>query len=79
MKASFVKLSTQMIHWNIWYNEIQYKAYIKLDIDKSGKLVGQKIYRSMIGSLKYVTDNKPAIMFIVCPYARFKQIQNNYI
>jgi cell division protein FtsI/penicillin-binding protein 2 len=42
-----------------------------LDSDKSGNLVDQKIYRSMIGSLLYVTTLRPDVMFSVCMCARF--------
>jgi hypothetical protein len=43
-----------------------------LDSDKSGNLVDQKIYRSMIGSLLYVTTLRPDVMFSVCMCARFQ-------
>jgi transposase InsO family protein len=42
-----------------------------LDSDISGNMVDQKLYRSMIGSLLYVTASRPDVMFIVCMYARF--------
>jgi hypothetical protein len=43
-----------------------------LDSDKSGSLVDQKMYRSMIGSLLYVTTSRPDVMFSVCMCARFQ-------
>jgi hypothetical protein len=43
-----------------------------LDSDKSGNLVDQKMYRSMIGSLLYVTASRPDVMFSVCMCARFQ-------
>ena len=36
-----------------------------LDSDVSGNMVDQKLYRSMIGSLLYVTASRPDIMFSV--------------
>ena len=41
------------------------------DSDASGNMVDQKLYRSMIGSLLYVTASRPDIMFSVCMCARF--------
>ena len=38
----------------------------KLDADKSGKAVDQKMYRGMIGSLLYLTISRPDIQFSVC-------------
>ena len=43
-----------------------------LDSDASGHMVNQKIYRSMIGSLLYVTASKPDVMFSVCMCAIFQ-------
>ena len=42
-----------------------------LDSDASGNMVDQKLYRSMIGSLLYVTAPRPDVMFNVCMCARF--------
>jgi hypothetical protein len=42
-----------------------------LDSDKSGNIVDQKMYRSMIRSLLYVTASRPDVMFSVCMCARF--------
>jgi hypothetical protein len=43
-----------------------------LDSDKSGNMVDQKLYRSMIGSLLYVTVSRPDVMFSICMCARFQ-------
>ena len=43
-----------------------------LDSDASGNIVDQKLYRSMIGSLLYVTISRPDVMFSVCMCARFQ-------
>ncbi|MCU5933457.1 hypothetical protein H3U10_19785, partial [Clostridioides difficile] len=43
-----------------------------LDLDEGGKLVDLKLYRSMIGSLLYLTASRPDIMFSVCMCARFQ-------
>jgi hypothetical protein len=43
-----------------------------LDSDASGNMVDQKMYRSMIGSLLYVTTSRPDVMFSICMCARFQ-------
>jgi hypothetical protein len=43
-----------------------------LDADEEGEHVDQKEYRSMIGSLLYLTVMRPDIQFSVCPSARFQ-------
>jgi hypothetical protein len=43
-----------------------------LDSDISGNVVDQKMYRSMIGSLLYVTTSRPDVKFSVCMCARFQ-------
>ena len=43
-----------------------------LDLDVDGKPVDQSLYRSMIGSLLYLTAYRPDIMFSVCLCARFQ-------
>ena len=43
-----------------------------LDSDASGNMVDQKLYRSMIGSLLYVTASRMDVMFSVCMCARFQ-------
>jgi hypothetical protein len=45
-------------------------AHLNLDVD--GKPVDQYIYRSLIGSLLYITTSRPDIMFSVCLCARFQ-------
>jgi hypothetical protein len=42
-----------------------------MDPDENGKAVDQREYRSMIGSLLYLTVTRPNIQFDVCLYARF--------
>jgi hypothetical protein len=42
------------------------------DSDASGNMVDQKLYRSMIGSLLYVTASRPDVIFSVCMCARFQ-------
>ena len=37
-----------------------------LDSDASGNMVDQKMYRSMIESLLYMTTSRPDVMFSVC-------------
>jgi hypothetical protein len=43
-----------------------------LDLDEGGKSVDQKLYRSMISSLLYLTASRPDIIFSVCMCARFQ-------
>ena len=43
-----------------------------LDSDASGNMVDQKMYRSMIGSLLYMTALRPNVVFRVCMCARFQ-------
>jgi hypothetical protein len=42
-----------------------------LDADEDGEPMDQKEYRSMIGSLLYLTATRPDIHFAVCMCARF--------
>ncbi|GJY13341.1 retrovirus-related pol polyprotein from transposon TNT 1-94 [Tanacetum coccineum] len=44
----------------------------KLDADLSGKPVDQINYRSMIGSLMYLTSSRPDLVKVVCYYARYQ-------
>jgi hypothetical protein len=43
-----------------------------LDLNEEGKLVDQKVFRSMIGSLLYLCASRPDIMLSVCMYERFQ-------
>jgi hypothetical protein len=43
-----------------------------LDLDEGGNPVDQTLYRSMIGSLLYLTASRPDIMFSVCMCAIFQ-------
>jgi hypothetical protein len=43
-----------------------------LDLDKGGKSVDQKAYRSMIGSLLYLCASRTDIMLSTCMCARFQ-------
>jgi hypothetical protein len=43
-----------------------------LDLNEGGKSIDLKIYRSMIGSLLYLTISRPDIMFSVYMCARFQ-------
>ncbi|GJS41421.1 retrovirus-related pol polyprotein from transposon TNT 1-94 [Tanacetum coccineum] len=44
----------------------------KLDEDLSGTPVDQTKYRSMIGSLMYLTASRPDLVFVVCMCARYQ-------
>jgi hypothetical protein len=43
-----------------------------LDINEESKSIDQKVYRSMIGSLLYLSASRPDIMLSVCMCARFQ-------
>jgi hypothetical protein len=43
-----------------------------MDLDKGGKSIDQKAYRSMLGSLLYLCASRPDIMLSVCMCARFQ-------
>jgi hypothetical protein len=42
-----------------------------LYLDENGEAIDQREYRSMIGSLLYLTVTRPDIQFVVCLCARF--------
>nr|GFC19589.1 hypothetical protein [Tanacetum cinerariifolium] len=46
--------------------------------DETGKDVDLHLYRSMIGSLMYLTACRPDIMFVVCAYARHQVTPKEY-
>nr|GEY84636.1 hypothetical protein [Tanacetum cinerariifolium] len=50
----------------------------KLKLDLVGKPVDHTDYRSMIGSLMYVTSSRPDIMFSTCMYARYQANPNEH-
>nr|GEX07091.1 reverse transcriptase domain-containing protein [Tanacetum cinerariifolium] len=50
----------------------------KLKLDLVGKLVDHTDYRSMIGSLMYVTSSRPDIMFATCMCARYQANPNEH-
>ncbi|GJU11509.1 retrovirus-related pol polyprotein from transposon TNT 1-94 [Tanacetum coccineum] len=45
---------------------------LKLDEDPLGILVDQTQFRSMVGSLMYLTASRPDLVFAVCVYARYQ-------
>nr|GEV45453.1 uncharacterized mitochondrial protein AtMg00810-like [Tanacetum cinerariifolium] len=50
----------------------------KLKLDLVGKPVDHTDYRSMIGSLMYVTSSRPDIMFATCMCARYQANPNEH-
>nr|GEX05687.1 retrovirus-related Pol polyprotein from transposon TNT 1-94 [Tanacetum cinerariifolium] len=50
----------------------------KLKLDLVGKPVDHTDYRSMIGSLMYVTSSRPDIMFAICMYVRYQANPNEH-
>nr|GEX20492.1 uncharacterized mitochondrial protein AtMg00810-like [Tanacetum cinerariifolium] len=50
----------------------------KLKLDLVGKPVDHTDYRSMIGSLMYVTSSRPDIMFATCMCARYQANSNEH-
>jgi hypothetical protein len=49
-----------------------------LDADEEGEHVDQKEYRSMIGSLLYLTATRPDIQFSVCLCAHFSSVSEDF-
>ncbi|GKD71545.1 putative ribonuclease H-like domain-containing protein [Tanacetum coccineum] len=48
--------------------------------DANGEDVDEHLYRSMIGSLMYLTSSRPDIMFVVCACARFHvNLKNSHL
>jgi hypothetical protein len=47
-------------------------AVTSLDLDENGEAIDQKEYRSMIGSLLYLTVTRPDIHFAMCLCACFQ-------
>ncbi|GJX52439.1 retrovirus-related pol polyprotein from transposon TNT 1-94 [Tanacetum coccineum] len=45
---------------------------LKLDEDLKGIPVDQTRFRGMVGSLMYLTANRPDLVFVVCMYARYQ-------
>ena len=50
-----------------------------LDLDDGGKLVHQKLYRSMIGSLLYITASRPESCLVFACVHIFKPLQKKLI
>ena len=44
----------------------------QIEPNSQGKSIDQKLYHSMIGSLLYLTDSRPDIMFSVCMCAHYQ-------
>ncbi|GJU90881.1 putative ribonuclease H-like domain-containing protein [Tanacetum coccineum] len=67
----YIKLrSSRYVHWDQQVvSEQANKALIK---DEEADSVDFLLYRSMIGSLMYLTASRPDIMFVVCACARFQ-------
>nr|GEU93740.1 hypothetical protein [Tanacetum cinerariifolium] len=50
----------------------------KLKLDLVRKPVDHNVYRSMIGSLMYLTSSRPDIIFATCMYARYQANPNEH-
>ena len=46
----------------------------RLYLDSNGKKVNEKLYRSLIGSLLYLTASKLDILFAICLCPRFQSL-----
>ncbi|GKA13905.1 hypothetical protein Tco_0693551 [Tanacetum coccineum] len=55
-----------------------WKTRAKLKLDLVGKPVDHTDYRSMIGSLMYLTSSRPDIMFATCMCARYQANPNEH-
>ncbi|GJU11418.1 putative ribonuclease H-like domain-containing protein [Tanacetum coccineum] len=58
-------------YWSIRTASTPIESNKPLVKDEDGKDVDVHVYRSMIGSLAYLTTSRPDIKFVVCAYARF--------
>ncbi|GKC38989.1 uncharacterized mitochondrial protein-like protein [Tanacetum coccineum] len=58
--------------WSIRTATTPIESYKPLVKDEDGEYVDVHVYRSMIGSLMYLTASRPDIMFVVCACARFQ-------
>ncbi|GKC47628.1 putative ribonuclease H-like domain-containing protein, partial [Tanacetum coccineum] len=58
--------------WSIRTATTPIKSNKLLVKDEDGENVDVHVYRSMIGSLMYLTASRPDIMFVVCACARFQ-------
>ncbi|GJT71247.1 putative ribonuclease H-like domain-containing protein [Tanacetum coccineum] len=58
--------------WSIRTTSTPIESNKPLVKDKDGEDVDVHVYRSMIGSLLYLTVSRPDIMFVVCACARFQ-------
>nr|GFA92830.1 retrovirus-related Pol polyprotein from transposon TNT 1-94 [Tanacetum cinerariifolium] len=52
---------------------------LRLDEDISGILVDQTRFRSMVGSLMYLTASRPDLVFVVCMCARLSRHKKKHI
>nr|GEW70874.1 integrase, catalytic region, zinc finger, CCHC-type, peptidase aspartic, catalytic [Tanacetum cinerariifolium] len=60
VKTAFLNVDTPMVEKS------------KLDDDKEGKAVDPSHYRGMIGTLLYLTANRPDLQFAICMCARYQ-------
>ncbi|GJV87693.1 retrovirus-related pol polyprotein from transposon TNT 1-94 [Tanacetum coccineum] len=65
--------------WSIRTASTPIKSNKPLIKDEDGEDVDVHVYRSMIGSLMYLTASRPDIMFAVCACARFQKINSNAV
>ena len=80
MKYAVLETNHQVhkgIHQEIWTwrgkdEQNSHGYHKKLDKDEQGINVDIKLYRSMIGSLLYLTVSRPDIIFSACLCARFQ-------
>ncbi|GJS30407.1 retrovirus-related pol polyprotein from transposon TNT 1-94 [Tanacetum coccineum] len=74
----FLGLQVQQKEDGIFISQDKYSASTLVDLekplvkDRDADNVDEHLYRSMIGSLMYLTASRPAIMFVVCACARFQ-------
>ena len=72
-QEKYVKeLLKKYMHDSSKHDKILMASNHEFDLDSSGKLVLEKVYRCMSGSLLFLTISRPGIMFNVCLYARFQ-------
>jgi len=58
---------------NASYKRTPSATHLKLSKDENGVVVDQSLYKSMIGSLLYLTASRPDITFVVGVCARYQE------
>ncbi|GJS07291.1 ribonuclease H-like domain-containing protein [Tanacetum coccineum] len=74
MCTEFEKMMHKKFQMSLWESKYTHGDSKPLMKDENAEDVDVHLYRSMIGSLMYLTSSRPDIMFVVCACARFQVI-----